>query len=163
MEGSEGLAERNESRLEMRASVSGDRPGVKLFMLPLGMNKLEAELMAERMVDSERVVRLGWDDGLLMMGMSKDSTFSVKAGQFALRKFVKVCLGVDWLGEEESESGREMRIGRWSEFKVVRVVHVAVRAMSGVAMEMSGEVGERLSGRRVAELVLRVREEDWVI
>jgi len=46
---------------------------------------------------------------------------------------------------------------------VVRVDQVAVRAMSGVEIEMSGEVGAWLIGSLVGVLVLRVMEEDWVI
>ena len=48
-----------------------------------------------------------------------------------------------------------MRMGRWSELRVVRVDHSKSMANSGVDMERSGEVGLPKLGRRVGESELR--------
>ena len=48
-----------------------------------------------------------------------------------------------------------MSIGRWSEFRVVRVVHSKSVAISGVVIERSGEVGFPCLGSLVGVLVLR--------
>ena len=61
------------------------------------------------------------------------------------------------------KSGREIRIGRWSEFSVVRVGQEAVMAMSGVEIEMSGEVAVAFVGILVGVFVLRAMKEDCVI
>ena len=61
------------------------------------------------------------------------------------------------------ESGREIRMGRWSELSVVRVDQEAVMAMSAVEIEMSGEDGVPLVGTLVGVFVLRAMEEDCVI
>ena len=51
---------------------------------------------------------------------------------------------------------RRRRIGRWSEFRVVRVHHSRSVAILGVAMERSGEVGDWEEGSRVGESMLRI-------
>ena len=62
----------------------------------------------------------------------------------------------------ELASGRDIRMGRWSELSVVRVDQEAVMAMSGV--EMSGEDGVALVGTlNCGGFVLRAMEKDWVI
>ena len=61
------------------------------------------------------------------------------------------------------KSGREIRIGRWSELSVVRVDQEAVMALSGVEIEMSGEVGVAFVGTLVGVFVLRAMEVDCVI
>ena len=61
------------------------------------------------------------------------------------------------------ESGREIRMGRWSELSVVSVDQEAVMTMSAVEIEMSGEDGVPLVGTLVGVFVLRAMEKDCVI
>ena len=130
-------------------------------MLPLGMWWLAADMMAERRVRSESMT--GEGSGELTRGERWFSISCVKAGQFALRKLVKVRLCDEDSGIKVSDIGREMSMGTWSELRVVRVDQEAVKAMSGVEIEVSGEVGVALVGILVGELEFRAIELDWVI
>ena len=73
---------------------------------------------------------------------------------------MNVCLCEEDVGGSVLDSGREMRIGTWSELSVVRVDQEAVKAMSGVDIDRSGEVGLPLVGILVGVLVFRGMEED---
>ena len=64
-----------------------------------------------------------------------------------------------WDGEGgllEREPSREIRMGRWSEFRVVSVDHPRSVAISGVAMDRSGDEGVPKEGSRVGESSLRI-------
>ena len=63
----------------------------------------------------------------------------------------------------ELDIGSDMSIGTWSELRVVRVEQEAVKATSGVDIEISGEVGVALVGILVGVLQFRAIEFDWVI
>ena len=55
---------------------------------------------------------------------------------------------------------REMRIGRWSELRETDVDQEREVEREGEAMEMSGEEGGELEGRRVGESRLMERREE---
>ena len=60
-----------------------------------------------------------------------------------------------------------MRIGKWSEFSVVRVFHSRSVAIAGVAMDRSGEEGFPWEGSLVGESVLsrtrlELRSASWM-
>ena len=82
-----------------------------------------------------------------------------KASQRAFLKFVKVRCGGS--GKSiENVLPSWIRMGRWSEFRVVMVRHSESMAMWGVAIVMSGEEGLPLVGSRVGESVFnRVKSE----
>ena len=161
MRGSVGSAVRRMSRWDIKSRVSEERPGEKLFILPLGMLWFATEIKALRSCRSERTGVAGMKGS--MRGDRMDSISSVKPGQFALWKLVKVRLCDGELDVGGFESGREIRMGRWSELSVVRVDQEAVMAMSAVEIEMSGEDGVPLVGTLVGVFVLRAMEEDCVI
>ncbi len=73
---------------------------------------------------------------------------------------MKVRLCEEGSGIKVSDIGREMSMGTWSELRVVRVDQEAVKAMSGVEIEMSGEVGVALVGILVGEFEFRAIELD---
>ena len=54
----------------------------------------------------------------------------------------------------ENALPRRMKMGRWSELRVVMVDHSESMAMCGVEIERSGEVGLASEGSRVGESVL---------
>ena len=56
---------------------------------------------------------------------------------------------------KERLPSRVSRMGRWSEFRVVRVHHSISVAIRGVAMERSGEVGDWEVGSLVGVSQLR--------
>ena len=108
MRGSVGSAVRRMSRWDIKSRVSEERPGEKLFILPLGMLWFAAEIKALRSFRSERTGVAGMKGS--KRGDRMDSISSVKPGQFALWKLVKVRLCDGELDVGGFESGREIRI-----------------------------------------------------
>ena len=148
-EGCVGQEERRASRRWMSRRVLSERLGIKWGMCPVGMWCLEAV----------RRVWRNWDSPVLQEeGTSSEANASsvsrVYESQSALRRFVKEMRG-GWGWEEERSPSSRSRMGRWSEFRVVRVHHSMSVAIRGVAMERSGEVGDWEVGSLVGVSLLR--------
>ena len=112
-----------------------------------------------------RRIRRNWDSPVLQEdGCSRrakpSSVSRVYESQSAflmLRYEVRGAMG----GLEESDPSRCRRMGRWSELRVVRVVHSRSVAIAGVEMDKSGEEGLPEEGSRVGESELsRTRSEE---
>ena len=104
-------------------------------------------LAAERRVRRNRGSPVLQEEGNCIRA-NASSVSRVNDSQSAFRKLVKVKRG-GMGGLESKGPPRYMRIGRWSELRVVWVLHSRSVAIWGVAMERSGEVGLPWEGSRV--------------
>ena len=147
--GSEGWVERRVSRCLMSWSVVSERLGMKLGMWPVGMKCL---------AEVRRILRNWVSPVLAQEGGSRRANASsvsrVNDSQSAFLKLVNEMRG-SWGDSEEKVPPRWMSMGRWSELRVVRVVHSKSVTISGVDMERSGEVGFPWVGRWVGVSRLR--------
>ena len=130
-----GWEDRRASRSSISRLVESGRLGMKFGMCPLGMWCLAADWRIRRNWTSPELQEEGSSRRANLSSVSR-----VYEVQSAFLRFVKVL----WGGSRqlvEKEPPRWIRMGRWSELRVVRGVQVKSSAMWGVAMERSGEEG----------------------
>lgn len=135
------------SRSRMRGGASGGRLGVWCLRKPAGMLCLEAIERVWRKERSPEEQEVG--------GGREEKSLSVssrKLCQLARLKLMKVLI---LRGRLISVGGREMRIGRWSERRVVMVCQEREVARWAEQRERSGEEGCPNDGSRVGESSLR--------
>ena len=113
--------------------ISGEKLGLKFFILPFGMNRFEALVI----VLVKYLVAASMDLWFeILKFVSSCSMNSVKFSQFALLKFVKV-LGALYLSLLVVIV---IMIGKWSEERSDFVVHSVLVARSGLQIVRSGDV-----------------------
>ena len=144
--GSVGLDLRIESRSRIRALADLGKERDLFLMKPAGTKCFEEVWRILRKMASPWEQDEGEGRSLKRISVSR-----VKDSQSAFLKLWNVLNGQGGL----VTSGREIRMGRWSDLRVVRVVQEKSIARWAEQRDRSGEVGCPLGGRRVGESSLR--------